>query len=68
MIVCRDLKPENILLDADMHIKITDFGTAKILSGNEVNDKGEKKFGTFWAKVAHYGLAYPSLNRRITLL
>lgn len=42
MIVCRDLKPENILLDADMHIKITDFGTAKIFSGNEVHDKGEK--------------------------
>lgn len=27
----RDLKPENILLSEDMHIKITDFGTAKIV-------------------------------------
>ena len=28
-VVYRDLKPENILLDADVHIKLTDFGLSK---------------------------------------
>ncbi|CAL1278763.1 unnamed protein product [Larinioides sclopetarius] len=35
-IIHRDLKPENILLDEDMHIQITDFGSAKCL--NEENN------------------------------
>ena len=35
---CRDLKPENILLSSDMHILITDFGSARILSKNETEN------------------------------
>lgn len=34
-VIHRDLKPENILLDYKMCIKITDFGTAKLLERNE---------------------------------
>ncbi len=30
-VIHRDLKPENVLLNDAMHVKITDFGTAKIL-------------------------------------
>lgn len=38
----RDLKPENILLNKDMHIQITDFGSAKILSKEDQTKPGEE--------------------------
>ena len=42
----RDLKPENILLNDEMHIQITDFGSAKILKDTK-GDEGELVLGRY---------------------
>mmetsp|Transcript_8140 Transcript_8140/g.15550 ORF Transcript_8140/g.15550 Transcript_8140/m.15550 type:complete len:477 (+) Transcript_8140:49-1479(+) len=42
----RDLKPENVLLDADWHLKLTDFGTAIIVSDEAQRSKAAEFVGS----------------------
>ncbi|XP_030645600.1 3-phosphoinositide-dependent protein kinase 1a [Chanos chanos] len=45
-IIHRDLKPENILLNEEMHIQLTDFGSAKQLSLDGTQKRANSFVGT----------------------
>ncbi|KAK3188215.1 hypothetical protein Dsin_027776 [Dipteronia sinensis] len=50
-IIHRDLKVSNILLDGEMKPKISDFGTARIVRGDEIQESTKRVVGTLCIQV-----------------